>query len=345
MYFDKDVVIEKKFSFLFSKENPVLDIAYGTDKNFLYGCAISVASLLLHNKNLPLAFHIFTDQFTPEDEARFSALADQCSSNIVVYIVNCGWLKTLPSDKNWSYAIYFRFIAADCLFNIAKKCLYLDADIICKEHIDELITLDIGHAVAAVVKERDVTWWKERAKKLDECDIANGYFNSGVLFIDLNNWHRQDITQKAMTMLQDKKIQKKITYPDQDILNILLVNNIFYIDKKYNTQFSINYELKAPKGSYYSNPITEMTVFIHYIGPTKPWHDWADYPCAAPFISAKAFSPWRSEPLEKAYSANQLRYSAKHNLKKNNYISYITLSLLYFYKKTLSFLRDRSWLN
>ncbi|MFL4703239.1 hypothetical protein [Escherichia coli] len=26
-------------------------------------------------------------------------------------------------------------------------------------------------------------------------------------------------------------------------------------------------------------------VLIHYVGPTKPWHYWASYPSAQPFIS------------------------------------------------------------
>ncbi len=41
------------------------------------------------------------------------------------------------------------------------------------------------------------------------------------------------------------------------------------------------------------NPITPETVLIHYIGPTKPWHEWANYPTAQPFISAKDASPWK----------------------------------------------------
>ncbi|MBE5201831.1 lipopolysaccharide 1,3-galactosyltransferase [Pectobacterium sp. FL60-S17] len=336
MYFDKNIVIEKTFSFLFSKETTALDIAYGTDKNFLYGCAISIASLLLHNNEQPLAFHIFTDRFTPDDEAKFCALAEQYSSNINVYIVNCQWLKKLPSDKNWSYAIYFRFIAADFLFNVTKKFLYLDSDIICKARIDELITLDTRYVIAAVVKDRDQAWWKERANKLETPEIAEGYFNSGVLLVDLTNWHCKDISQKAMSMLKDTQIQRIITYPDQDILNILLKKQVLYLDKKYNTQFSINYELKAPKGHVYPTPITDTTIFIHYIGPTKPWHNWANYPCTVFFNKAKTHSPWKSVSLEKPSTANQFRYSAKHQFKKGKYFIFFINYCKYFLIKLTS---------
>ena len=40
-------------------ENLCLDIAYGTDKNFLFGCGISIASILKYNEGNQLCFHIF----------------------------------------------------------------------------------------------------------------------------------------------------------------------------------------------------------------------------------------------------------------------------------------------
>ena len=40
-------------------ENLCLDIAYGTDKNFLFGCGISIASILKYNEGSRLCFHIF----------------------------------------------------------------------------------------------------------------------------------------------------------------------------------------------------------------------------------------------------------------------------------------------
>lgn len=47
---------------------------------------------------------------------------------------------------------------------------------------------------------------------------------------------------------------------------MLLADKLVYADIKYNTQFSLNYQLKES----FKNPVTNDTVFIHYIGPTKP---------------------------------------------------------------------------
>ncbi len=45
-------------------------------------------------------------------------------------------------------------------------------------------------------------------------------------------------------MLNEPEVIKKITHPDQDVLNMLLADKLIFADIKYNTQFSLNYQLK-----------------------------------------------------------------------------------------------------
>lgn len=336
MYFKKDDVIKKVVGFSHSHSHPdeaPLNIAFGTDKNFLFGCAISIASILLKNPSLPLAFHIFTDTLDDDNRDKFNSLAKQYNTSITLYVVNCDWLKSLPSTKNWSYAIYFRFIATDYFYNQLDKIIYLDSDIVCNGSLQELSDLKIDDYIIAAVTEGESPWWEKCANRLETPAIKNGYFNSGFLLINLNNWHRSDITTKTMTMLSDPKIANRISYPDQDILNMLLPGHILFLDKKYNTQFSLNYELKCKTGETYPHPITDSTVFIHYIGPTKPWHEWAVYPSSQYFYIAKNNSPWNTTPLEKATSANQLRYCAKHISHQGNFLSSLIIYFKYFLKK------------
>ncbi|MCG8158487.1 lipopolysaccharide 3-alpha-galactosyltransferase [Brenneria goodwinii] len=336
MYFKKDDVITETISFSFSPSHPdndALNIAFGTDKNFLFGCAVSIASILLKNSDRSMVFHVFTDTLDQENRDRFNALAKQYNTSITLYVVNCDWLKRLPSTKNWSYAIYFRFIAIDYFYNQLNKIVYLDSDIVCNGSLQQLATLDIDNYIVAAVTEGESAWWEKSARRLETPAIKDGYFNSGFLLINVDNWHRNDITKKTMLMLTDKDIAGKISYPDQDILNILLPGHILFLDKKYNTQFSINYELKCKSGETYPHPINNSTIFIHYIGPTKPWHEWAEYPSSRYFYIAKDNSPWKCVPLEKAISTNQLRYCAKHYFHKKRIISSFISYLKYFIKK------------
>ncbi len=64
-----------------------------------FGCGVSIASVLIANREKALAFHVFTDFFGPEDQQRFDALAKQYATQIVVYLIDCERLKSLPSTK------------------------------------------------------------------------------------------------------------------------------------------------------------------------------------------------------------------------------------------------------
>lgn len=325
---DKDVILSI-FEYDYQTEplNNKLNIAFGIDKNFLFGCGVAIASILLNNKSLSFEFHVFTDYFSDNDKKRFSALAAQYNTCIKIYLINCDKLKSLPYTKNWSYATYFRFVIADYFYQKCDKLLYLDADIACKGSVQELVDYRFAeHEVAAVVTERDIEWWTNRANTLSTPALTAGYFNAGFLLININEWHNNNISNRAIEMLRIPEWVEKITHLDQDVLNILLAGKVNFISDKFNTRFSINYELKENV----ANPVNQDTVFIHYVGPTKPWHEWANYPVSESFLTAKNKSPWDEVKLLTPVNSNQYRYCAKHNFRQKKYLQGIVNYLKYY---------------
>ncbi|MGP3593811.1 lipopolysaccharide 3-alpha-galactosyltransferase [Vagococcus sp. WN89Y] len=307
-----------------------LDIAYGIDENFLFGCGISISSLLLNNPEENLVFHVFTDTVSDEFCTKFDLLAQQFKTKIIIYLIDCEQLKNLPTTKNWSYATYFRFIIADYFSAKLKRVLYLDADIFCKGSIHDIVHLEFtNNTLAAVVAENDQTWWNKRAELLSVPALKKGYFNAGFLLINLKQWAAENISKKAMELLADPVVSKKITHLDQDILNMLLVGKVIFLEKKYNTRLSINYELKKN----FISPVNDETVLIHYIGPTKPWHSWGNYPVADSFIAAKKASPWKEDKLLPPVNSSQFRYCAKHKYNQKHYLEWIGCYMKYYKQK------------
>lgn len=215
---------------------------------------------------MSFVFHVFIDDIPEADIQRLAQLAKSYRTCIQIHLVNCERLKALPTTKNWSIAMYFRFVIADYFIDQQDKILYLDADIACQGNLKPLITMDLANNVAAVVTERDANWWSLRGQSLQCNELEKGYFNSGVLLINTLAWAQESVSAKAMSMLADKAIVSRLTYMDQDILNLILLGKVKFIDAKYNTQFSLNYELKKS----FVCPINDETVLIHYVGPTKP---------------------------------------------------------------------------
>ena len=332
MFFHEEQYIKDVITYIGNKpddSSQYQNIAYGTDKNFLFGCAVSIMSFLIHNSELKFNFHVFTDSFSESDREKFKALAEQYKTNISIYLVNADSLKSLPENKLWTYAIYFRFIIADYFSGKLERITYIDSDVVCNGSIQELVHLPLNGAVVAAVTERDEKWWLQRAEVLGNDLIAKGYFNTGVLVIDLAEWQALDVSMQAMKSLNDSDIRSKLTYYDQDVLNIILAGRVLFLDKKYNTQFSLNYELKKNCKS----PVDENTVLIHYIGPTKPWHEWAQYETSALFIKAKKMSPWCDHKLMLPTNTSQNRYGAKHSFHQGLYLKGIRFYIKYFLLK------------
>ncbi|MEH0873202.1 lipopolysaccharide 3-alpha-galactosyltransferase [Pectobacterium cacticida] len=340
MYFNKDTVISDTFSLNHDSTLNIdnsFNIAYGIDKNFIFGCGISIASILLHNKDMKFTFHIFTDEFSNSDIKEFKELSQQYNTQIVIYIVDCEELKSLPSTKNWSYATYFRFIIADYFYGNLDTLLYLDADIVCKGKLIALEKLDLNHSLAAVVTEGEKEWWEKRANALGNKSISHGYFNAGFLLINIEKWGAEDISGQAINLLSSDEIKRKISFLDQDILNLLLIDKVVFLEKDYNTQYSINYELKCKKNKKYAHGIRNETIFIHYIGPTKPWHEWAVYPSCHYFNIAKNDSPWKDFRLKSALSTSQFRYCSKHEMHQGKILKSISSKIKYLLKRSKIF--------
>ncbi|MBT0727413.1 glycosyltransferase [Rosenbergiella australiborealis] len=309
-----------------------LHVGWGADGDFLLGCQISMASVITNNPEVCCHFHLFSNDISQLDQQKLFHLAQQYALVITLYTLDNDYFAQLPTNRLWSAAIYYRFIMAQVLAQSADRMLYLDADVICQGSITELLELDLSSTVAAVVPERDATWWAHQAKVLGCKALAQGYFNSGVMLLNLESWRREGILEQVLMLAANPEIQGKLTFYDQDLLNLALIDKKIFLNSAYNTQYSLNYELNEVKRKRF----TSQCIFIHFIGPTKPWHLWAQYASAEAFQKAKADSPWNSEPLQQPTSTYQYRYCYKHLTKQKKRLKGYGYFLRYLLRKLLS---------
>ena len=101
---------------------------------------------------------------------------------------------------------------------------------------------------------------------------ANGYFNTGVLLMNLKLLKYETCVEDILTFIRENK--EKLLLPDQDAFNMLYWDKIKAVDC-----FKYNYDAKYYKLNRYLvhkkdiHWIKENTVFIHYCGKHKPWHN------------------------------------------------------------------------
>ncbi|MCW2488129.1 lipopolysaccharide 1,2-glucosyltransferase [Candidatus Symbiopectobacterium sp. NZEC127] len=329
MYFDNSIV-KNKLAFLGAKEGnteKALHIAYGIDKNFLFGAAVSATSAIINNK-IPITLHFFTDTIDDDDSHRFKKMAAKFNTNIYIYHIDNTPLKNLPT-KNWPYSAYYRLIAFDYLASSIDRLLYLDADIVCKGPLDQLANLSFDDNVCAVVP--DIKEMHKKAVDRLHCPELDGhYFNSGMMLMDLSKWHQQSFTAKVIAFILDNV---ELKYPDQDALNILLLKKTHILPRKYNCIFSIKSELSDRSHQKYNNVINDDAALIHYVGTTKPWNEWGQYPSTIFFQKAYLASEWHDVPLLKPRTPLQWKKKSKHEFRKYHLFSGILARLKYITTK------------
>ena len=190
----------KAWDFRLIDENTAesLNVAYGVDSNYLDGVGVSITSIVINNRHVNLDFYIIADVYNDDFFQKVEKLAEQYQLRI-----NTDNLQCLPCTQVWSRAMYFRLFAFQLLGVTLNRLLYLDADVVCKGNISQLLHLEFNGAVAAVV--RDVDAMQEKAVvRLSDPELRGQYFNSGVVYLALKKWTEAKLTEKALSILLSK---------------------------------------------------------------------------------------------------------------------------------------------
>lgn len=285
---------------LFQREIPnikALHIALCFDRGFIMPAGVALYSIISNNSNINLHFHLLVSGISESECSVFSEL-ERANTSISVYHV------TDKFDINPDTLVLgiplstcLRFLIPEVVDEKITNILYLDSDIICNGSLYDLVDYDLNDYIACVVS--DSPDMQERVKKLNYgIDFIN-YFNAGVMLINTNAWKEENITQKALEMINNGKVYR---YADQDVLNILLNGRLYYLDKKYNNKTTLSVVCDEEQKNL-SN-----TIIMHYVTQNKPWYK---------IFRARNFehyfynSPWRNYKRMLAPSSSDIRLRAK----------------------------------
>ncbi|CAG9434895.1 TPA: glycosyltransferase family 8 protein [Providencia alcalifaciens] len=329
-----DNLVINKHQLIGSKVDPLsegFDIIYGSDENYQFGVGVSAVSLLVNNPSNFFRFHLFLDVVKPDFLDKLRTIAEQFSAEFNVYELDNTLLKTLPASEVWSSAMYFRLIAFEYLSSDYDYALYLDADVVCQNALN--LSTDIIKDVIAGVVADEIGVRKKSGARLNVVELSETYFNSGVMFVNLKEWHSHQVTKKCFEFLSLPNAKDLYKYPDQDVLNLILREQLVLLAQRFNTIYTLKNELSDSTHQKYKCVITSDTALIHYTGVTKPWHTWAKYPSAKPFYDALASSPWTENDLKPAIKFAEKKKEYKHLLKQGAFFAGCISGIKYFFQK------------
>lgn len=278
-------------------------IAFGVDTHYFRGMGVAMASVIENNPGVPFVFHVFAFTVSEDNRNRLRQLESRHGITVHIHIIDpevFGEYAKFPSFAQYSAAIFTRLMIPAALQGVTDKVLYIDADILCLGSIAELISMDLSDSTVAVIHDSGEETVRNQIARLNL--RGKRYFNSGVLYINIDNWIANGITQSTMrTILASKR---KFMFPDQDALNIVLDERATYIDQKWNFQYNLDNFLKA--GQFRMGEI-DSAAFIHFTGRVKPWHDWSLHEANALFVKYQSRSPWADMPLDAPKNYKEMR--------------------------------------
>jgi len=265
-------------------------VLLSADNNYIQHTGVTIRSIL-SNASKPelLNIKLLSDNISGENLGRLrESLFDfEPHLNLEVIDVNHYPVQTFnPQSNLLSKATYHRIYAGQFLKEYSGRVVYLDSDVIVRQDICELFTLDIGdHTIGAVQNEG-----LYHQKKLG-MPVNKVFFNSGVLIIDLKKWRDRDVLPKLEQFISENN--SKLRFADQDALNAVLHDDWFAIDPKWNMHL---YFFQAPqKCNTDQKKLMEAIrdpAIVHFTTNEKPWYYMTSHPFKSEYFKYLKKTDW-----------------------------------------------------
>ena len=279
-----------------------MDIVICIDKNYVMPCGVMLYSICQNNQNVDITFHIVIDESVNPSmqQSLEKILLPKSSKKVHFYCIydDYSYLPRLDETNPKKYitkASYYRLFLTEILPKSLDKVLYLDSDIIVRHSLKDLWNTDLGNNFLGVVP--DVGEGVIDKYNRLRYPPSKGYFNSGVLLINMRKWRDEQIIVKFLEFMQnhsdwiklhDQDVMNKVFCDDKLILPITynfqegyLWNDLFYDYWKYEKQVLI--ARKDP-------------VILHFTD-SKPWIEGCEHPLREDFFKYQRETEWGGTPL------------------------------------------------
>ncbi|MEC3879887.1 glycosyltransferase family 8 protein [Parapedobacter sp. 10938] len=223
-----------------NKEN--ITLVTVCDNHFAVMLAALLKSILTNQNGTGLfSLYIVDDGISRKNRRRLDS--------IIMHTANFGvnWLpikKAFPSNielpldgSAFPLSVYARICIPYFLPDTVEKAIYLDADTLVENGLEELWNVDMsGYGLAAVTDKATTvsTRWagiKNYAALGIPADSL--YFNTGVLIMDLKKWREEDIPSHVFKCIKENI--KYATFPDQYGLNVYFANKWLALPAHWNS--------------------------------------------------------------------------------------------------------------
>ena len=272
--------------------------------NVLYQqhAAVCLASLLANNPELFFDIVLVAQPTERLDEEKLRRSLTQFANHSLRFIkFSIPSNLYLPLIAHFTIDTYTRLWVKEFFPKDVKRVLYLDADIVVVGGVAPLWSANLAGALLGAV---DIPG-SDQGVRLLGLRHEDGYFNAGVLLIDLEQWRA--IRAEEIVIDYIRKNSDRIMY-DQDALNACFYNCTKRLDYKWNVIRPFYWEpLVLPLKRAEIEAIRREARIIHFNGGSKPWSYFCDHPRRAEYQRYLRMTEWRDYVPPDRTPLNRLR--------------------------------------
>ncbi len=237
-----------------------IPIFYAADEKYMPYLAVALTSLKAH-KTAGRAYKIHV-LYTGDLNGHSKKIKKLEEDGFSIFFVDVAEKMSRINDcihcrDYYTPAIYYRLMIPE-MFPEYDKAVYMDCDTVLLTDIAKLYDEDIGDNYIGAVADQAVAAVPQFVEYTKNAlgILAEQYFNSGVIVMNLKQFRSMDFYEKFNAVLRSYDFT---VAPDQDCLNLICKNKVHFYDGGWNKMPIAGVDGSTPK-------------LIHYNLTMKPWH-------------------------------------------------------------------------
>lgn len=277
-----------------------MEIVCSTDSCYVMQTGIMLTSLFENNREADIRVHVLHNGIDSNSITLIERIASDYGQKITFCHVDETLFSAFPIGRDGqnthvgtSYATYYRLFLSELLPNDINRVLYLDGDIIVMDSLNELWATDMHDKAIAAVPDS----YNNKIEHYNRLHYPQpmGYFNAGVLLINLDYWRTNNVVSAFCQYASARP--DSLYCHDQDILNYVFRESKITLPLRYNMLNEYWFQTRHSVVSWeFDNQMRygqQRPAIIHYTGLPKPWFSNCRHPMKPEFERYRAMSPWR----------------------------------------------------
>ncbi|MGN0929691.1 MAG: glycosyltransferase family 8 protein [Alphaproteobacteria bacterium] len=250
----------------------MINIAFITDDNYIFPVKVVIKSIIA-NKNIDTKYNIniICVEVSDDNCKVLKDLEELGNGKVFINLIDKkNIFKDIKMPAYVTPSALFKFSLAEILNDI-DKCLYIDSDTMIQKDLSELYNIDIDNVYAGVIQDYHTIYYKEMNKKLN----LGGYFNSGVMLLNLKKMREDGIAEKLIAQKKKEIETNTVVFMDQNALNVVFEEKVKSLPLIYNysTVYNIDELIICLPDEIRNNLqyYKDNAVIVHFSGGMKPW--------------------------------------------------------------------------